>query len=142
MLLLAATLVNHGIAQDSTKTVLIKKMLELSGSAKLGLQVMDYMIANTKTTYAEVPDSFWEEFRKEVNVDQLNEMVIPLYDKYYTTEDIQGMIKFYESPVGQKMVKTTPMLMQESMAAGQKWGSELSDKIFQKLKQKGYIKST
>jgi len=39
----------------------------------------------------------------------------PLYDKYFTEEDLQAMIDFYKTPTGKKTISVMPQLLQESM---------------------------
>jgi uncharacterized protein len=41
-----------------------------------------------------------------------------VYAKNFTLEEIQGLVKFYESPLGQRVVKVLPQVIQESQAAG------------------------
>ena len=38
---------------------------------------------------------------------------VPLYDKYYTTDEIKALVAFYESPIGQKSLQVqTPMVLE------------------------------
>ena len=69
------------------------------------------------------------------------ELMIPVYDAHFSAADIGELIKFYESPIGRKLVKEQPLMVSESMKAGQKWGFELGMKVAQELKEQGYIKS-
>lgn len=101
---------------------------------------MDQLMVTFEEILPDVPTEFWLDFRNEVKADDLLDMMVPIYDKYYTHDDIRELIKFYESPVGKKMVETMPLLLQESMQAGQEWGRALSEKMLQKLKEKGYSK--
>ena len=127
-------------ATESPKIKNIRKMLALTGSGKLGVQVMEQMIASFKSHYPNVDSSFWTDFMKEVRPEDLVNMVIPVYDRNFTDEEIEGMIVFYSSPIGQKVLAKLPIVMQESMQIGQAWGQELGKKVLQKLQQKGYIK--
>ena len=43
---------------------------------------------------------------------------IPVYSHFFSMEDIQGLIKFYESPLGQRVVKTLPQVAQQTQQAG------------------------
>ena len=132
---------SYGYSQSSKKTEKIKQLLELSGSAKLGVQVMNVMIPQFSKVYPDVDKKIWDEIMTEVNVQDLIDLIIPIYEKYYTEEDIDQLIQFYNSPIGKKSVEMMPFITQESMQAGQAWGSELSLKVINKLKQKGYIKN-
>lgn len=125
---------------DTAKHQDILKLLRVSGSSELGIQVMDQLMMTFEEILPDVPTEFWADFRNEVKAEDLLDMMVPIYDKYYTHDDIRELIKFYESPVGKKMVDTMPLLLQESMQAGQEWGRALSEKMLQKLKEKGYSK--
>jgi hypothetical protein len=61
-------------------------------------------------------------------------MVLPIWAKYYTREDVKQLIVFYESPLGRKLVSVQPQIMAESMAAGATWGEALGAKIDAKLR--------
>jgi uncharacterized protein len=52
-------------------------------------------------------------------------MAVPVYSKYYSGDEIKQLIQLYETPIGQKMLTTTPKVVAELQAAGQKWGEEL-----------------
>ena len=125
---------------QTSKEVQIRKLLELSGSGKIGAQVGQNMIGLFKKKHTDVPEEFWTEVLKEFNSDAIIDMVIPIYDKYYTESEINELIVFYNSEIGKKMIATMPSVVQESMQAGQVWGNELAFKIVEKLKNKNYIK--
>ena len=65
-------------------------------------------------------------------------MLAPVYIKYMTKEDLEDLIKFYQTPIGQKFSKNTPLIMQESMQIGQQWGMQLGREVAKKLQEKGY----
>lgn len=129
-----------GYSQDTPKNQNIKTLLEMTGSGKLGVQVIQNMLTSFKQNFSNVPEEFWNNFMKEVNPEMLITMIIPIYDKYYTEEDIKKMIEFYQSPVGKKVISTLPQVMQESTQVGQIWGKEIAKKVHDNLKEKGYIK--
>ena len=58
--------------------------------------------------------------------------------KYMTKEDLEDLIKFYQSPIGKKFAKNTPMIVQESMQIGQEWGMKIGEDFAKKMKKKGY----
>ncbi len=45
--------------------------------------------------------------------------MIPIYQRHLTKTDLDAVISFYASPVGQKLLKEQPAMMAESMQAGQ-----------------------
>jgi hypothetical protein len=114
----------------------INHLIKLTGMEKLMNQVVGQMLDSLKTAHPEVPADFWETFRKHADVHEFLDQVIPLYDKYYTLEDLKGINAFYESPAGQKILNTMPQIMQESMKLGQEWGTRIGQKAAAEIEQK------
>jgi hypothetical protein len=63
----------------------------------------------------------------------------PVYNKYYSQEEIKQLIVFYESPLGRKVIEVTPLATQETMLIGQEWGEKLGQDIVDELLKEGYI---
>ena len=103
----------------------IEKMLRLTGMEKLMEQMKTQMIAALKGQLTDVPEEFWTKFQQKMDMRELLEKIIPLYDKYYTIEDLKAVNAFYESPAGKKVLGTLPEIMQESMKIGQEWGAKV-----------------
>ena len=116
----------------------VRKLLELTGSAQRAMQVMKQIISIYKESNTNVPDKFWDEVEKEINPNELIEMMIPVYVKYYSEEDVKQLIAFYESPLGQKYISVSPQVTQDAMAVGYEWGQNLGNKIKLKLEHSGY----
>jgi hypothetical protein len=133
--LLLATSFAHadGKHADSPKEKDIRHLLQLTGAAQMGAQVMRQLLDTFKTTMPNVPASFWPELQNELNADELVEKVIPVYDKQLSQAEIRDLLKFYESPTGKKLIKVTPAITQESMEIGKIWGREMSEKVMRKL---------
>lgn len=119
-------------SQSEIKKEKILKLIEVTGANKLGFQIFDNIIAMIKDKNP-MAEEFVSEVKKEVKPDGLSELYIPIYDKYYTEEDIDNLIKFYQSSTGKKVTSVMPQMLNESMEAGKKWGEELVQKIIQKL---------
>ena len=127
---------------ETPKVANIRKLLTLTGSGKLGVQVIQTMFNNFKAKYTQVDPSFWDEFMKEVKPEDLVNMIVPVYDRNFTAEEIDQLLAFYNSPIGQKLIGKLPVILQESMQIGQAWGEEISKKVLQRLQQKGYLKES
>lgn len=110
----------------------IKEILEVTGTRANMLGMMDKMIEQQKSTgLSELPEEFWNEFKDPKNIDFFEKEIITLYKKYYTAEDIDALLKFYKTPIGKKMIQVTPVLLQESMSIGEKWGRDIAQKFFE-----------
>lgn len=141
LLLFICSVTITATAQSDSSTRHARQLLVLMGSGKLALQVMNNMIATYKYTRPEIPTTFWDDFMKEVNADELIDLVVPVYVKYYTDEELLQLITFYNSPLGKKVISTLPLISQESYQIGTEWGRRIGEKMANRLKEKGYIKS-
>ena len=66
----------------------------------------------------------------------VKDVYYPVYSKHFTVQEIQAMIAFFESPVGQKFVATTPMLMQEAVVIiNQKYTPAIQQKSFELIEE-------
>ncbi len=114
----------------------IRKLLELTGATttmEFTMQSMEKsikpMLLNSLPPgdYREkLINLFFEKFHSKMDLQVLMDLAVPLYDKYYTDEDIKGLIQFYQTPLGKKTVKALPNLMGELTEAGQKMGQDLA----------------
>jgi len=126
---------------DTTYKSTLKTMLEIAGSEstfKVAIKQIFNMFKQQKTN---VPDSMWTNLETEFSKTSINELVdmlSPVYQKFMTKADLKKIIEFYQTPVGKKYAEKTPLIMQESMQVGQQWGMKISQKIQADLKEKGY----
>ena len=131
-----------GFAQTDAKTEKIKKLLatmEVEKMAEQGFNsIMEIYKQQVKDSTARL---FFDEISKEMHssVSEIVALIIPIYAKYFTEADIDGLITFYNTPVGKKFIQNQANITAESTLAGQRWGQMLSDKIVNKLKEKGYL---
>lgn len=121
----------------------LTKLIQVSGSEAAYKGVLNQMVSMFKQQQSNVPKEFWDEFTIEINknaIDQLVNLVLPIYQKHLTEADLLGVIAFYETPTGKKFAEKTPLITQESMLAGQEWGKQIGQKVVDRLKEKGYLK--
>ena len=86
-----------------------------------------------------VPASFWNGFINADNENDLLNRMVPIYQRHFDAQDIEGLLKFYRSPLGQKMVAQMPATMAEGMKLGQQWGRERGVQMISELELKGVI---
>ncbi len=91
-----------------SKRALIRKFIDVFGTRESMTQNFDRMVAS-------LPPDKAQEVRKILNVDEVIDNIMPLYDKYYTQEDLEYYIAFFGSERGQKFLKSLPLIMQESV---------------------------
>lgn len=76
------------------------------------------------------------------NLPGLTVPIVELYEQTFTLEEIQELTTFYKSPLGQKLVRETPVIVQKSMMIGNQWGQKIAaiamERIRKELASKGY----
>jgi uncharacterized protein len=123
------------LAEPATEKT-IRTLLETTGAGALGTQMMLQMLPGLKKMVPKAPEDFWTDFMKEANTDELITLVIPIYQKNFTEEDLVETIAFYKSPVGQRLITKLPIVSQESFQVGQQWGQELAKRVLEIAKKK------
>ncbi|WP_407481721.1 DUF2059 domain-containing protein [Elizabethkingia meningoseptica] len=115
----------------------IKTLLRLTNVIGLSNQIMSNMIDSYQSYYKQIPAEYWTEIKKEAAASgEFEELLIPVYSKYYTEKELDDVIAFYKTPTGQKVIKTMPEMTKESMQAGQEWGMKLGQKVMKNINEK------
>jgi hypothetical protein len=69
--------------------------------------------AQLKTLHGVIDDAMGD-----MPLDEMIEAMVPIYQRHLTRTDIEEIIRFYSSPVGQKLLNEQPQMVQEGMQAG------------------------
>jgi hypothetical protein len=54
----------------------------------------------------------------DMPLDEMVEAVVPIYRRHLSKSDVEEMIRFFGGPVGQKLLREQPQMIQEGMQAG------------------------
>jgi len=138
-LVLLLTLCTAFSAYGQTKKQDIVKLLEIMDVKAQAMQMIDLMLPSMQAMVPGAPAEFWTKFKSGIKTETFMEMLIPIYDKHLSQDDIKNLIKFYESPTGKKFIKVMPSLTQDAYKAGEKWGEKLAQDVIVELKKDGYF---
>ena len=129
---------------DPQKEARIRELMDLTGAKNLGQELiqagMDQFRSSVQDSQPDNPrakqfvDAFVARFQKHFDPNSLTDRIIPIYDKYLTDEDLKGLIAYYHSPLGQRMLKSLPELTRESQAAGFAMGQKAAQETMDELK--------
>jgi len=78
-------------------------------------------------------DEFAENLFRDMPVDEMVDAMIPIYQKHLTKEDLDGILAFYASPIGQKLQREQPSMTQESMQVGGEIGRRRIGAMIQQM---------
>lgn len=129
----------------SEKAANIERLLKLVGADKLQSQMLDQAIGMLKPLFSangqgdeasrKMLNRFSDIMSEELRKADIGQIAPELYDKYFTNDEIKGLIAFYESPLGQKTIQILPALSAESMSRGQKLGEQAGVRAYQRFLQ-------
>ena len=111
------------------------KQMATSMAAQLG-PVLD----SVATRVPEEKRAAYKELAKKV-LEQLangdsKEMIdaaVKVYATYYTVEELKGLNEFYSTPLGQKLMTTTPKITADLMGMTMQWNQGQTGKIMEEL---------
>jgi len=124
---------------DPAKREAIVRLLKVTKSGDLAVQAALQGIQAQKQAMPQVPEIFWAEFTKEMNAEAFETLAIPIYDKHFSLGDLKAILAFYETPAGRLLLAKQPMVLQESMEAGQALGAKLGQEVALRLKAQGKL---
>lgn len=93
-----------GIPEE--KAELIIQFLEVNGTRAT-------MERNINQIIERAPDEREQELRTLFNIDEIIIYLVPVYSKYYSEAELKQLILFYQSQVGQKVLRVNPFIMKE-----------------------------
>jgi hypothetical protein len=93
-----------------------------------------------------VRDVLNTEFEQAFNGGEIRDRQIALYAKYFTQEDVKGMLAFYETDLGRKAIAAMPSLTREGAAMGEQWARANMPRVLEvletRLKSEGLLPAT
>jgi hypothetical protein len=113
---------------DPAKDAAIRHLMDITESSKMGENIANYITtqvhngAGRAIPAEQLPkfmDTFSQKFTAGLPPTAVNDAIVAIYAKHFSMDDIQVLTKFYESPVGQRIVKEMPDVDQQMRVAGQ-----------------------
>jgi hypothetical protein len=80
--------------------------------------------------------------KMSARISELEDAVAVVYASNFSAAELRDLIAFYKTPTGQKLLEKTPLIAQQTMAAGQKFGqsagAEAQQEMTDQLRNKGH----
>lgn len=115
---------------DSLKHVAIRRMLALQRTDSLMLAGIEEGLANEPADPS-LPAGFLDSLRVRMHRDigEFLERLVPIYDSLFSASDIDGLLAFYETPVGKRYLAAQPHLTEAVLELGRRWGMETAGRV-------------
>ncbi len=123
---------------DPAKETAIRHLLDLTEISKMGDNISAGIAHEVQSAVgrglqqdqlSKFMETFTQRFTEAAPPSKVTDAIVPIYAKHFTMEDIQGLTKFYESPLGQKLVKQMPDVVQESQNVGVQMDQTVAIKV-------------
>jgi hypothetical protein len=136
-LLLAVTTAQAFAAQPSEQQV--RKLMDVIGLGKSLSQMNTQVATNMKQALPCVSSTYWQGYLDEDSTRDFIGRLIPIYQKHFTADEVDGMVKFYSSALGQKVLTEMPLALAEANQVGEQWGQQHTQQMIGKLEQAGTL---
>ena len=119
------------LADDASQRVLAAKVIDMvSGKATMRASfdaVMNGAIQNMQQHglpqegIDAVRATIAKWYETQINFDDIRPKIVDIYVKDFSEDDLKQILAFYESPIGQKTIKTMPSVMREGALVAQEY---------------------
>jgi len=122
---------------DPAAAASARKLLAATGATKLMIGNLESMIVSQRQNNPQIPAAFWDAFLVHARRDttRLVDMLVPIYAAHLTQPELEELLRFYNSPIGQRLTAVQPAIFKESMAAGESWGEQIARMVGDSLQQ-------
>lgn len=117
----------------------VRQLMEVVGLGKMLLQMNTQAVNTLQQSMPCVPTDFWQNYMNENQTQLFIGRLVPVWQRHFTSDEMSGLLKFYRSPLGQKVINEMPTTMAEANEAGQQWSHERSDQMVNELKHMGTL---
>ncbi|HXZ11023.1 MAG TPA: DUF2059 domain-containing protein [Candidatus Sulfotelmatobacter sp.] len=111
---------------DPAKDAAIRHLLEITEESKMGERMGNWVTGQVRQGMSRTlpPDrlqKFMETFAQKYNAaapaSAVTDVQVTIYARHFSMDDIKTLVQFYESPIGQRVVKAMPQISRETDAA-------------------------
>jgi hypothetical protein len=120
----------------------VRQLMDVVGVGKMLSQMNAQAVSTMQQSMPCVPGDFWQNYMDANQTQQFIGRLVPVYQHHFSADELDGMLKFYRSPLGQKVITEMPTTMAEANQAGQQWSHDRSDQMIAELKQMGSLDSS
>jgi uncharacterized protein len=132
------------VAQPSPTAILLaRQLVEIKGVKQMFAPIVSGVIEKAKEAYMQT-NFMWQKDLNEVALNMRKELdprsaelvdaTARDYASHFTEAELKGLIAFYQSPLGQKLLVEEPEVVDESMKYAGTWADKLSDDVMVKMR--------
>lgn len=126
---------------DAEKKQLIVKLLSQTKEVEMAQERMAQALAGMKQVMVRQSPKFWDRYQSLMSETELRDRLMEVYDKRYTTDEIKGLIAFYDTPAGKKMSENAVPILRDSMAIAQDMSRRASEAVMREASTERFLQN-
>jgi len=93
-------------------------------------------VPNPTPKQLEALNGMVDDMMADMPLDEMVEAMVPIYRRHLSRTDVDEVIRFYSSAVGQKLLREQPQMIQEGMQAGVEIQQKRMDQMMAKIRER------
>lgn len=123
---------------DPAKRAAIRHLMEITATSKMGGNITNGITSQVHSVMGRaIPadrlqkfmESFSQKFSLAAPASAVNDNTAAVYARHFSMEDIEGLTNFYESSLGQRVLKSLPEAQEEAYSSGQQMDQQAAMQI-------------
>jgi hypothetical protein len=142
---------SEGLAADAPTHDQIIKLMDLLQIRRNMAVMMDGMkqamkqgaeqtfrerVPNPTPKQLEALNGMVDDMMADMPLDEMVEAMVPIYRRHLNKSDVDEVIRFYSSAVGQKLLREQPQMIQEGMRAGVEIQQKRMDQMMARIRER------
>ena len=111
----------------------VLKLLEVTNAMNMGMQLANALTEEKDESMKEFYARFLKDIKEGTSRRWMNRMYIRTYRQRFTHEEVKELIRFYETPVGKKLINQTMEMLPGIMQQGKSIGAYQGMKIYMEM---------
>jgi hypothetical protein len=137
----AASQASTTVAADTAPLALARRLLKTMHSEETIVKAMDAAMLTQRQTNSRLPPTFFDSFsvRAHRHAPELVDSLAPLFARVLSVADLKDLVRFYESPLGQRYATAQTTFALQSGEIGKRWGARLAIDLMKDLVNQGIM---
>jgi hypothetical protein len=93
-------------------------------------------VPNPTPKQLEALNGMVDDMMADVPLNEMVEAMVPIYRRHLSRTDVDEVIRFYSSTVGQKLLREQPQMIQEGMQAGMEIQQKRMDQMLARIRER------
>lgn len=141
LLLLAVPVTAQIPPQNDQNVVLARRLLQVMHADTAFVLGIDQAMAVQRRSQSGVSKIFFDSLVARVRrrVPEMLDSLAPIYAASLTTADLKDLVRFYESPLGQRFAAAQTAFSSRAEQVGQRWGARMALEVMKDLVDQGIM---